>query len=76
MAKRKVNELNTCNQFCGDGGCEIGIRRSIVEFTESVDDQQIDYMDYKQRRAQLLYCMDVLMHALNDEEACVPWLCA
>ena len=31
MAKRKVKELNTCNQFCGAGGCEIGIRRSIVE---------------------------------------------
>lgn len=76
MDKRKVKELNTCNQFCGAGGCEIGIRRSIVEFTESVDDQQVDHMDYKQRRAQLLYCMDVLMHALNDEEACVPWLCA
>ena len=45
------------------------------EVTDSADDQQVDYMDYKQRRAQLLYCMDVLMHALNDEEACVPWLC-
>ena len=31
MAKIKVKELNTCNQFCGAGGCEIGIRRSIVE---------------------------------------------
>ena len=31
-------------------------------------------MDRKQRRAQLLYCMDVLMHALNDEEASVHWL--
>lgn len=29
--KRKVRELNTCNQFCGAGGCEIGIRKSIVE---------------------------------------------
>lgn len=29
--KRKVKELNTCNQFCGAGGCEIGIRDGIVK---------------------------------------------
>ena len=44
------------------------------EVTEAADDQQVDYMDGKQRRAKLLYCMDVLMHALNDEEASVHWL--
>ena len=32
MAKKhKVREINTCNQFCGAGGCEHGIRRAIVE---------------------------------------------
>ena len=29
--KHKVREINTCNQFCGAGGCEHGIRRAIVE---------------------------------------------
>lgn len=29
-----------------------------------------------QRKARLLYCMDYLMHALNDEEAIEPWLVA
>lgn len=29
--KRKVKELNTCNQFCGAGSCEVGIREAIVK---------------------------------------------
>lgn len=49
------------------------VRKGII-VTEAAAEQQVDYMDRKQRRAQLLYCMDVLMHALNDEEAIVNWL--
>ena len=29
--KIKVKELNTCNQFCGAGSCEVGIREAIVK---------------------------------------------
>lgn len=28
----------------------------------------------KKSRASILYCLDYLMHSLNDEEAAVPWL--
>ena len=28
----------------------------------------------ERRRARLLYCMDYIMHALNDEEAVALWL--
>lgn len=28
----------------------------------------------QQHRARLLFCMDYIIHNLNDEEAAVPWL--
>ena len=50
------------------------VRKGVIVTDDA--EQQVDYMDEKQRRARLLYCMDVLMHALNDEEASVHWLSA
>lgn len=64
------SEISTWNKPASP----LHVRKGII-VTEAAAEQQVDYMDRKQRRAQLLYCMDVLMHALNDEEASVPWLC-
>lgn len=50
------------------------VRKGII-VTEAAAEQEVDFSDRLQRRARILYCMDVLMHALNDEEECVPWLC-
>lgn len=63
------SEISTWNKPASP----LHVRRGII-VTEAAAEQQVDYMDRKQRRARLLYCMDVLMHALNDEEASVHWL--
>lgn len=64
------DEISTWNKPASP----LHVRKGIV-VTEAASETGVDYSDAKQRRAQLLYCMDVLMHALNDEEACSPWLC-
>ena len=50
-------------------------KRKTGLLAENAAEQEVDIMDAQQRRAQLLFCMDVLMHALNDEEASERWLC-
>lgn len=29
----------------------------------------------RRSRAEILYCLDILLRHLNDEEALLPWLC-
>ena len=63
------SEISTWNK----PACPLHVRKGIL-VTDAAAEQPVDFMNPQQRRARLLYCMDVLMHAMNDEEASVHWL--